>query len=341
MALKKSCQEDGENRIWWMGKCWCEPGWITIKNPKSPLLPICLIPLLKNGDCNCLPESFDDRSFLKNLSWKHPQGYRCTSLCRYSDQLGVPWSSPQEWNENLLWKQLSFYRRELPQTRHNHLRARLDEFAVAFHQYSSLEGLDLGKVLELGAGGYTQARSILERVNATMKEITLVDPLVYHYQSIKGCSYYDGQLVVNNTVFPTTLSNLTIEAFGATLSTQGGLYDTVILMNVIVYAQDALKILETVYSALKPNGLLIFHDRYFDNWIKSSKCKTAGFSVNIQQVSETTLDHFLESAFSREPFFNTNQTKEQIDRSKHWCRWLDDEKGYFVIVHKIKYDILL
>eukprot|EP01039_Chlorochromonas_danica_P000649 gene649-704_t len=326
-----------------MGKCWCEPGWISTINPKTLLLPICTIPLLKHGDCDCLSNSPNDRSFLKNLSWEHPQGYRCTSLCRYSDHLGVPFSSPQEWNENLVWKQLSFYRRELPQTRHNHLRARLDEFAVAFHQYSSLEGVDLGKVLELGAGGYTQTRSILERVNATMKEVTLLDPLIYHYQTIKHCPYYNGQFTVNNTVYPTILSNLSIEAFGTTLASRPleDLYDTVILMNVIVYAQNALKILETIYSALKPNGLLIFHDRYFDNWIHSSKCKTAGFIVNIQQVSQTVLQHFLDSAFSREPFFNTNQTKEQIERSRDWCKWSDDEKAYFVIVRKVKSDILL
>lgn len=62
-------------------------------------------------------------------------------------------------------------------------------------------------------------------------------------------------------------------------------YDTVIVMNVLVYALDAFEFLSTVHNALKPGGLLLFHDRYFDNWAKSSKCKTAGFTVNVLQVT--------------------------------------------------------
>ncbi len=55
------------SKVLFLGKCWCEPGWLT---------PECKKPVLTNGDCECYPNQPDDRSFLKNVSWVHPKGYR-------------------------------------------------------------------------------------------------------------------------------------------------------------------------------------------------------------------------------------------------------------------------
>ena len=41
------------------------------------------------------------------------------------------------------------------------------------------------------------------------------------------------------------------------------LYDTLLSINVIEHVQDAFKYLTGLYQTLKPNGLLIFHDRYY------------------------------------------------------------------------------
>lgn len=110
-------------------------------------------------------------------------------------------------------------------------------------------------------------------------------------------------------------------------------FDTVVVMNVLVYSRDAFDFLETVYGSLRPGGLLIFHDRWFLDTVKSSECKTAGFEVNMIEVSKTLLDHFL-SKFQHRPFLSTEQTELQIMRSRDWCGWKDDEQGYWAAVTK-------
>lgn len=164
--------------------------------------------------------------------------------------------------------------------------------------------------------------------------VTLLDPLMDHYLHVGGCPFSSGQLIVKDRVLPTRLLNITVEKYGKIVpSTEK--YDTVIIMNIIVYAMDAFQIMETIHKVLKPNGLLIFHDRWFDDPQRSSKCKTSGFTVNVLQVSKPLLDHFL-SFYSREPFFSTNQTKEQHGRSWGWCLGQDNEQGFWVAGRKIR-----
>jgi hypothetical protein len=43
----------------------------------------------------------------------------------------------------------------------------------------------IGKVIELGCGGYTQLKNIMDRVNVTVEEVTLTDPLIFHYKVYK------------------------------------------------------------------------------------------------------------------------------------------------------------
>jgi hypothetical protein len=106
-------------------------------------------------------------------------------------------------------------------------------------------------------------------------------------------------------------------------------------MNVLVYCLDAFKFLEKVHAMIKPGGLLLFHDRWFDNWVVTSKCKTVDFYHLPTQVSKHVLDHFL-SHFTVDsgPFFSYNRTQGQIQRSKDWCRGKDNEQGYWAAVRK-------
>lgn len=122
----------------------CEPGW-------EP--PGCKTPILSNGDCDCLSDKQQDRSFLKNSSWTHPKGYRCEALCKWNKDVGVPRAPYNEWKDNQVWRQLSFYQKDLPKTANNamtHLKIRLNEFDEGFKKFTYLEGTDLGDVIELG-----------------------------------------------------------------------------------------------------------------------------------------------------------------------------------------------
>lgn len=324
----KTCKE---HEILFMEKCWCEPGWESSSDNEEKLQ--CDKAVLKHDDCDCLPED-TKRAFLTDNEWQHPKGYRCTSLCRYNTQLGVPRSLPSEWKDNQLWKQLPFYRKDLPKKNHNHLIERLDEFATAYQQWHFLNHTNLGNVLELGAGGYTQLRNILQRTEGVkVQHVTLLDPQILEYKVIPGCTFGSGQFKVHNKEYPTVLINDTVEHFGTNNPSLYGSFDTIVVMNVLVYSQDAFLFLETIYKMLKPNGLLLFHDRWFENHAVSSKCKTAGFFVNVLQVSKTMLDHFL-SFFDHKPFFSTERTPNQISRSSGWCRNTDKEQAFFVAVHK-------
>ena len=115
------------------------------------------------------------------------------------------------------------------------------------------------------------------------------------------------------------------------------LYDTVIVMNVMVYARNAFQFLETLYRTLKPGGLLIFHDRYFDNIETSSTCKMAGFLTHMIQVRSEFIEYFLsEEFFEHLPYYNTTQNEDQRRRGREWCLGIDNERGVFAALRKKK-----
>jgi SAM-dependent methyltransferase len=175
-----------------------------------------------------------------------------------------------------------------------------------------------------------------------------------HYAYTKGCSYFHsdpnhGRLRVNQTFYPTTLVNTSVEAFGHKLLGKGvlnikdlgyvpegvELYDTVIVMNVMVYSRNAFEFLETLYRTLKPGGLLFFHDRFFDNLESSSNCKMAGFLTHMIQVRGEFIEYFLsEEFFEHLPYYNTTQNEDQRRRGREWCPGNDLEMGVFAALRK-------
>lgn len=209
-----------ENQLNFMGKCFCSPGWETnsksIAQPRGCKIPVLNVTVVVNNvtdECECHRREF---YLLRNESLFHWRGYRCTSLCWWNTDVGTPISHYEQWKSNQQDKQLKFYNTDLQvnQFRHTHMKQRLDEFGTAFDQWKVLNGTDLGDVVEFGAGGYTQLRNIMERIDVSVKHATLVDPLIYKYQSIPGCSYYSGRLRVKGSYYNITLSNLTVENFG-------------------------------------------------------------------------------------------------------------------------------
>lgn len=139
---------------------------------------------------------------------------------------------------------------------------RNEQHAGWFDQYRAVNGSTLGRILEVGCGPFTQTKTILEKIMGRRDElaitsITLADPLMLFYLSrVPSCSYKDGTLMGYPTQF--------IVSGGEQLALRG-VYDTVVMTNVLEHCTDALLVLENMHLALKDHrGMLIFSERWYD-----------------------------------------------------------------------------
>jgi SAM-dependent methyltransferase len=127
---------------------------------------------------------------------------------------------------------------------------RNDEHAAGFGDYAALPS-ELGDVLELGCGVFTNIRTLLAKGHL-VDSITLVDPLLTAYvERHPNCSYKHGAIAgiaVQTIAQP-------IEVFKPTRQ-----YDTVIFVNVLTHCYDADKIFDVIHASLKPGGWLVFHE---------------------------------------------------------------------------------
>lgn len=95
-------------------------------------------------------------------------------------------------------------------------------------------------------------------------------------------------------------------------------YDTVISINVIEHTQDAFKYLTGLYLALKDNGLLIFHERYY----KDSDINKGDLYHPIR-IKRIILDRFL---MGFDVLYNNCSANYEGRRG---------EEGYYVIARKL------
>lgn len=65
-------------------------------------------------------------------------------------------------------------------------------------------------------------------------------------------------------------------------------YDTLISINVLEHVQDAFQYLANLFTTLRSGGLLIFHDRYYDD-----ASITNGDLFHPVRIKKVVLDHFL------------------------------------------------
>lgn len=106
----------------------------------------------------------------------------------------------------------------------------------------------VGDYLELGCGPFTNGRLILE--GRTAASTTLVDPLITDYLDHPHCSYAFGRWPT-----PVELVHSTAEDY---VPVHG--FDTVAVINVLAHCYDADKVLDTIRRALRPGGILIWHE---------------------------------------------------------------------------------
>jgi SAM-dependent methyltransferase len=188
---------------------------------------------------------------------------------------------------------------------------RAGEHLASFSHFMSisegheLKNVKLGRVIEVGAGPWTQLKGILHArpdLAPGVDEFTVWEPNAARYmRAVTSCSYrtgdklqrMDGQgvhpfpvkiqsnggelLSTANAGSATGTAGSTTGASGSstdtttgsttagTTGTSGTAYDTVISINVLEHVQDVFQYLTGLYLALKPGGLLIFHDRYYED----------------------------------------------------------------------------
>jgi SAM-dependent methyltransferase len=132
--------------------------------------------------------------------------------------------------------------------------------AIAFDYFRSLP-VNLGHVLEIGAGPYTKARLILEQANhRVIQSLTLVDPLLDDYLANPNIttSFTTEQLCIEKTCIPVTLYSTTAESFHP----QQQKFDTILLVNTLEHAENAVDIMHNIYLILKKGGIFIFGEEY-------------------------------------------------------------------------------
>lgn len=168
---------------------------------------------------------------------------------RFETELGVIVVSQER------WQQAQKYERDTWLT--YNLEAQSDrnaEHTAGFGNYAALP-MDLGEVIEIGCGPFTNVVHILE--HRTQKSVWLLDPLVEDYEDKHPhCAYKDrllGKFDVEVILAPTSA-----EAFGTIPLTEK--FDTVIMANVLPHCQDAMAVFATILHIIKRGGYLAFHE---------------------------------------------------------------------------------
>ena len=215
-------------------RCICHPGWAGIDCDEfvQQVLPC--------TDLNCFIE--ETGQFVCNSD--------SNDTCRLNIEYGVLSAPDSRWTQAQL-AEFTFWNESSTETDRN------DRHADGFNKYSVLPN-NLGRVLEIGSGPFTQLKTILQLTNASVDSITLLEPLAMKYKSsVKGCSYK------NDTMFGNKVNYIVSSAEEAYF---GETYDTAIMINTIEHAKDGLLVLKNLYHAIKPGGLLIIHEMFYDEY---------------------------------------------------------------------------
>ena len=236
-----------------------------------------------------------------NDEWKRS----CLFLCFYHRLTGVI-QVPRIFWHRALTNELHYWK-ENP----TFIEDRLYEHVEGFDSYANVPQL-IESIVEIGAGPFTQVQYLLTSVRS-IEQITLIEPNALEYMKLSNCAYRSGQL----RGYPVTIIARSIEAVmkvrresrNRTLAARSKQYSAVISMNVVEHVSDALEYFRGLYDLLEDDGLLIFHERWFD-YPPQGDC-VLGSAENLHPIRITRwiVDRFLQQFDTL--FVNFNQTKRQ------------------------------
>lgn len=143
------------------------------------------------------------------------------------------------------------------------------EHEAGFNGYQDVPA-DLGNIIEIGCGPFTQLQTIAR--NRNIKSITLLDPLIDKYKSLQHCPYRKNKMLSHpvRTICSQAEELNEIEKFNAA-----------ICINVLEHVQDATKVLDNLYKCIVKGGIVIFGERSYDD-IDINKIYDAGHPIRIK-----------------------------------------------------------
>ncbi len=194
---------------------------------------------------------------------------------------------------------------------------RSDEHIGGFNGFKAIPlNMHMGMHAELGCGPWTQTTTSLlkARPDLTFTSITLSDPNLFNYmKDTATCSYRSGSLPGITTY---------LVAAGAEAPVFNEVFDSAMMVNVLEHVQNGYTILENLWRMIKPGGILIFNDRWWEELPNESADDNILHPVRIKFK---VIDHFL-SKFDM-LFRDDSGTPEMHQR---WAK----EKGTYVIARK-------
>lgn len=197
---------------------------------------------------------------------------------------------------------------------------RATEHWSAFNYLNCLEdNIKFGNTIEAGAGPFTQIKGFLHiRSDIIIDRLTIWEPSAQRYiKEVPSCSYKNLKLAKYGAFKGFHDFEVIIKSEGGEYLDNNPVYDTLISVNVIEHVQDAFKYFSSLYHSLKPGGLLIFHDRYYDE-----TSLVGGDHFHPIRIKRIVLDKFLS-------FFTIiyNNCSAKYDNRLN-------EYGYYIIARK-------
>lgn len=198
---------------------------------------------------------------------------------------------------------------------------RNDEHFDKFEQYTALQDRAFNRVLEVGCGPYTNL-SIIGGV-CKVASAYLLDPLINDYLAHPYCMYTSQRLILRRPRTPYFQAHRLLSRFAPSLhqrlfkqmiavgdvQVRGMMaipaeelpsnlehFDLIVAINVIEHCYDIHRVLASL-AHLKPGGVLVFQDKYYDHEEVSRMVKSVYDAAHPLKVDRKVVDSFLKSNF--------------------------------------------
>ncbi|CAF2030198.1 unnamed protein product [Rotaria magnacalcarata] len=228
----------------------------------------------------------------------------CLFLCFYHRLTGVTQIPSIFWHRSL-GNELSYWR-DNPMT----IDDRLYEHVEGFHGYKVIP-LKLNSIIEIGAGPFTQIQYLLTPFRL-IKQITLIEPNALSYMQMNNCAYRGGHL----HGYPVSIISESIEIvmekrrYNEFFSSPSKHYSAVIAINVVEHVSNAFEYFRGLYDLLEDNGLLIFHERWYDYPQQGDCLLQNAEDLHPIRITKWIIDQFLKQFEAI--YINFNRTRRQM-----------------------------